>query len=116
MIIIIIIINIIFLLESFSHQRYLMVFHWSLSNSKSPQVSRTLLSILAVPNNAVVWTVSTSPVIFKSSSPCTNPLVYWEHQLQLVSPFFHVPQFFQFPIKFDYYYYYLKEGLHKNLK
>ena len=50
-----------------------MVFHWSLS--KSPQDSRTLLSILADFNNAVVWTISTRPVISKSSSPCTNPLV-----------------------------------------
>ena len=32
-----------------------MVFHWSLSNSKFPQVSGTLLSILAVLNDAVVW-------------------------------------------------------------
>ena len=38
-----------------------MVFHWSLSDSKSPQVSRTLLSILAVLNNAVIWMVSTRP-------------------------------------------------------
>ena len=37
-----------------------MVFHWSLSDSKSPQVSRILLSILAVFNNAVVWMVSTT--------------------------------------------------------
>ena len=36
-----------------------MVFHWRLSDSKSPQVSRTLLSILSVLNNAVVWMVST---------------------------------------------------------
>ena len=64
---------IILLLESFSIQP--MVFHWSLSDSKSPQVSRTLLSILAYLNNVVVWTVSTRPVISKSSSPCTNPLV-----------------------------------------
>ena len=52
-----------------------MVFHWSLSDSKSPQVSRTLLSILAVLNNAVVWMVSTHPPISKSSSPFSNPLV-----------------------------------------
>ena len=51
-----------------------MVFHWSLSDSKSPQVSRTLLSVLA-DLNAVVWTVSTCHVISKSSSPCTNSLV-----------------------------------------
>ena len=52
-----------------------MVFHWSLSDSKSPQVSRTLLSILAVLNNAVVWMVSTRPPTSKSSSPFSNPLV-----------------------------------------
>ena len=46
-----------------------MVFHWSLSDSKSPQVSRTLLSILAVLNNVVVWMVSTYPPTSKSSSP-----------------------------------------------
>ena len=59
----------------FSHQRTLMVFHWKLSDSKSPQVSRTLLSILAVLNNAVVWMVSTRPPTSKSSSPFSNPLV-----------------------------------------
>ena len=52
-----------------------MVFHWSLSDSKSPQVSRTLLSILAVLNNVVVWTVSTRPPTSKPSSPFNNPLV-----------------------------------------
>ena len=52
-----------------------MVFHWSLSDSKSPQVSRTLLSILAVLNNVVVWMVSTRPPTSKSSSPFSNPLV-----------------------------------------
>ena len=52
-----------------------MAFHWSLSDSKSPQVSRTLLSILAVLNNAVVWMVSTRPPTSKSSSPFSNPLV-----------------------------------------
>ena len=52
-----------------------MVFHWSLSDSKSPQVSRTLLSILAVLNNAVVWIVSSPPPTSKSSNPFSNPLV-----------------------------------------
>ena len=52
-----------------------MVFHWSLSDSKSPQVSRTRLSILAVLSNAVVWTVSTCPTTSKSSRPFNNPLV-----------------------------------------
>ena len=52
-----------------------MVFHWSLSDSKSPQVSRTLLGILAGLNNALVRMISTRPLIFKSSSPFNNPLV-----------------------------------------
>ena len=52
-----------------------MVFHWSLSDNKSPQVSRTSLSILAVISNAVIWIVSTRPPISKSSRPFNNPLV-----------------------------------------
>ena len=52
-----------------------MASHWSLSDSKSTQISRTLLSILTNLNNDVVWTVSTHPVIFKSAYPCTNPLM-----------------------------------------
>ena len=52
-----------------------MVFHWSSSDSKSPQVSRILLSILAVLNNVVFWMVSTRPPTSKSSSPFNNPLV-----------------------------------------
>ena len=52
-----------------------MVFHWILSDHKSPQVSRTLLSILADLDNAVVWMGSTFPLISKSSSPFNNSLV-----------------------------------------
>ena len=52
-----------------------MVFHWRLSDSKSHQVSRTLLSILAVFSNAVVWMVSSRPPTSKSYSPFNNPLV-----------------------------------------
>ena len=50
-------------------------FHSGLSDSKSPQVSRTLLSILAVLNNVVVWMVSTRPPTSKSTSPFSNPLI-----------------------------------------
>ena len=57
------------------HQRKLMVFYWRLRDRKSPQVSMTPLSILAVFNNAVVWMVSTLPPISKSSRPFKNPLV-----------------------------------------
>ena len=49
-----------------------MVFHWRLSDSRSNQVSRTLLAVL---NNAVVWMVSTRPPTSKSSSLFSNPLV-----------------------------------------
>ena len=43
-----------------------------LRDSKSPQVSRTLLSIVVNLNNAVVWTVFTWPLISKFSSPFAN--------------------------------------------
>ena len=58
-IIIIIIIIIIIFIERFLHQLTLMVLHLSLSERKSPQVSRTQPSILAHLNNAVLWIVST---------------------------------------------------------
>ena len=51
-----------------------MASYWSLSVSKFPQVSRTLLSILADFNNALVWMTSTFPLISKSSRPFTEPL------------------------------------------
>ena len=52
-----------------------MVFHWSLSDSKSPLVSRTRLRIQAILSNAVIWIVSTRPPTSKSSRPFDNPLV-----------------------------------------
>ena len=51
-----------------------MVFHWSL-NDKSPQISRTRLNILADLNYAVVWILTTRPLLSKSFSLFTNPLV-----------------------------------------
>ena len=82
-------------LLSFSHQRQPMVPHWSLSDSKSPQVSRTHPHILADLNNAVVWIVSTRPLISKSSTvPLLIPWwLYQEHNWY--NRHFHVPQFFQ---------------------
>ena len=65
---------IIYSFSSFSHQRLPMVSHWSLSGSKSPQISGTLHSILADLNSAVVWSVSARPLICKSPSPFTEPL------------------------------------------
>ena len=52
-----------------------MVFHWSLSDRKSTQVSRTRFRILAVLSIAVVWIVSTRPPTSKFSRPFNNPLV-----------------------------------------
>ena len=116
-----------------------MVFHWSFSDSKSPQVSRTLLSILSVLNNAVVWMVSTRPPISKSSSRFNNPLVtVTKAPIGIIVTFvFH--SFFQFPSKVqvlillfpffqfysvvsrdckidNYYYYYYYYYLHKPKK
>ena len=78
-----------------------MVFHWSLSENKSPQVFRTLFSILAVLNNAVVWLVSTRPPASKSSSSLNNPFVTVPKApitIGIIVTFmFH--SFFQFPSK-----------------
>ena len=52
-----------------------MVFHQSLSDSKFPQVSRTLLNNLSVLKNEVVWMVFPRPSTSKSSSPFNNPLI-----------------------------------------
>ena len=73
-----------------------MIFHWSLSDSNFTQISRTLLSILANLNNAVVWTVSTRPLIFTSYSHCTY--LWWLYSmrpLHLVSPSFSCSVVFQ---------------------
>ena len=48
-----------------------MAFHWSLSDSKFPQVSWTLLSILTDLNNAVLWIVSVL-LISSSSDPISK--------------------------------------------
>ena len=78
-----------------------MVFHWSLSDSKSPQVSRTLLISLSVFSNVVVWMVSTRFPTSKSSSPFNNPLVTVPKApitIGIIVTFiFH--SFFQFPRK-----------------
>ena len=60
------------LLESFSHHRLLMVFHWSLSDNKFPQVYISLLGVLTGLNNTgwpplVLWFISL-PI----PSPITN--------------------------------------------
>ena len=74
-IIIIVVVIIIIIPLEFSHQCYVMVFHWSLSDSKSPLVSRTRFRILAVLSNAVIWIVSIRPSTSKSPRPFNNPLV-----------------------------------------
>ena len=80
-----------------------MVFHWSLCDSKSPQVSRTFLSSLAVLNNTLVWMVSTCPPTSKSSSHFNKPLVTVPKAPLtigiIVTFMFH--SFFQFPSKVD---------------
>ena len=79
-----------------------MVFYWSLSDSKSPQFSRTLLSILAVLSNVVVWMVSTRLPTSKSSSPFSNPLVTVPNApftSVILSPACSIA--FQYPSKFE---------------
>ena len=64
-----------YFLSGISHQRWPMVSYRSLSDSKSPQISRTFLSILVDLHYAVVRMISSHPLISKSSCSCTNPLV-----------------------------------------
>ena len=59
---------IILLILIFSHQCYLVAFHWSRRDSKFPHVSRTLPNIPADLNNAVVWMVQILTLIFCFSS------------------------------------------------
>ena len=59
--------------KSFSHQRLLMGFFWSLSDSKSSEISRTLRIIASDRENISAWMVSPCTFISKSSSPFTNP-------------------------------------------
>ena len=65
-----------------------MVSHWSLSDSKSSQVFRTLLSILVDLNNVVVFYGFLSSFLFPSPPDPLSILcwLYRTHQLQLVSP------------------------------
>ena len=85
-----------------------MVSHWSLSDSKSPQVSRIRLRILAVLSNTVVWIVSTRLPTSKSSRPFNNPLVIVPKALitigTIVTFMFH--SFFNSLVRSRYYYYY----------
>ena len=61
-----------------------MVFYWSLSDNTSPQVSRTIFSILTNLINSIVWMFSARPPISNSSSPLKG--LFKAHQLQSVSP------------------------------
>ena len=51
-----------------------MVYHWSFSDWKSPQVSATVLTILSDLNNAVLRMVSSCHLISMSSNSFTNSL------------------------------------------
>ena len=51
-----------------------MIFHWSLNDSKSHQVSRTLLSIRVDLNNAVVEMTSIPAMIYRSFNLFSKPL------------------------------------------
>ena len=64
-----------------------MVSYWSLSEGKSPQVFRNLLSILDDLNNAIVWMVSTRALI----PPAPLTILWWlfrANWLKLMLPSF----------------------------
>ena len=80
-----------------------MFFLWSLSDSKSPQDSRTLLTIQGDLSKTVVWIVSTRSFISKSSNPFVNTLVIVPGAAMIiginVNFMFH--SFFQFHCKVE---------------
>ena len=67
-----------------------MVFHGSLSDSNSPQVSRNSLSILVDLNKAVDWMVSTCP------SPPVFVSIIWSTHYNWYNHHSRVPQLLQF--------------------
>ena len=75
-----------------------MIFHWRLSDSKSRQVSRTILSILAILNNVVLWMVSTRSPPSKSSWPFNNTFSYRAKSTNhnWYNFHLHIPYFFPF--------------------
>ena len=69
-----------------------LVLYWSLSESKSPHVSRTLLNILADLNNIVVWMVLSLPLIsipliFSQGFWGRSKRINWYHHHPHVSQF-----------------------------
>ena len=76
-----------------------MVSHWCLNNSKYPQVSGTLQSITANLNNAVIWMVSTPPLISKSS----NPFVNFSLSVQSIPIIIRIPITFMFQSSFQFF-------------
>ena len=74
-------------LVSFSQQYQPAIFHWLLRDSKSPRVSKTLLNILAVVSNAVIWMVSFLPLI--SNSLSTFPWSWGQFRVHLLHSVIH---------------------------
>ena len=76
-------------------------FHWSLSDSKYPQVFWTLLSILAYLNRALTLVVLILPLI--SNSPSHFFQVIWDHSKDTNDNWYHchlyVPWLLQFSCK-----------------
>ena len=82
----------------------MIISHWRLGDNKTPKVSRTFHSILDNLNDAVVSMVSTRPLISKSSSPCTDPLVTVPSALMTIgiTDTYIFPSFFQFSSKVNF--------------
>ena len=75
LLLLLLLLSLLFTLSEVLDQHQLIVFHWSLNDSKSPQFSNTLFSILVVLKNSVVWMVYTRPSTSKSSRHINYPLV-----------------------------------------
>ena len=65
---------------------FLAVFYWSLSDNKSPRVSRVLHSILVDFSNSEVWMVSIFTLISNSSIPFSKHLGTVTEPISTLSP------------------------------
>ena len=89
----------------FSRQPQLVVFHWRLSDNKSPQISMILLGILAVVS--ILPLISSSSSFFQAfnyRSKCTNYNWYYRHRyvLQFFSSLVSSKYLFVFSLSFDF--------------
>ena len=81
-----------------------MVFHWSVSDCKSPQITWTLFGILTDFNNAVVWIFSNLLLLLQTISAFADYSKYTNNNWHYLHPLLFISLT---GFKYHYYYYYI---------